>query len=438
MAEVISLLTSSDDEEASASPASVPAPALTQRAIRPKKRPASRAKRGNWRRRAGDASTASPADPTDAAAGEVATELEASLSVAELRAELLSFGLRPGCRTKAGLAERLGRARRAAAASEALYAHREPRAERYDTARAGMVACGAQLCGCRLCGAAILPPRRTFCCEECVPHLLNMAPFTPAVRPSCSPMRPRCVHFHLLRTSGAHIRKALALRDDKRCRPRTLTLTPTPALSQTLLLTPTPTPTLTRCALCSVDVGPLLAEARRTVRAAAAAGGGPGAAAAALAAVVAGSVFETHARLTGGGDGGKGGGGKRRRGGPRVKEGSFWQADHLVAVHEGGGCCGLANLRTLCTPCHVKVTRAQAGQRAKARRAAPLEEESGQAEEAVEVMEAEEAEEAGDVMQSVNLLSSESDSEAEAETEAGGETEGPRGATRTRLYVDLS
>jgi len=38
----------------------------------------------------------------------------------------------------------------------------------------------------------------------------------------------------------------------------------------------------------------------------------------------------------------------------------------------------------------------------------------------------------------VNLLSSESDSEAEAETEAGGETEGPRGATRTRLYVDLS
>ena len=42
-------------------------------------------------------------------------------------------------------------------------------------------------------------------------------------------MRPRCVHFHLLRTSGAHIRKALALRDDKRCRPRTLALAPTPA-----------------------------------------------------------------------------------------------------------------------------------------------------------------------------------------------------------------
>ena len=60
------------------------------------------------------------------------------------------------------------------------------------------------------------------------------------------------------------------------------------------------------------------------MREAAAAGGGPEAAAAALAAVVAGSAFETHARLTGGGKGG--GGGKRRRGGPRVKEGSFWQA----------------------------------------------------------------------------------------------------------------
>ena len=215
MAEVVSLLTSSDDEEASA-------PAASARAVRPKKRPASRAKRGNWRRRAGDASANSP---TNAAVGEGAAQLEASLSTAELRAELLSFGLRPGCRTKAGLAERLGRARRAAAASEALYAHSEPRAERYDTARAGTVAGGAQLCGCRLCGAAILPPRRTFCCDECAPtHPLAMAPLTMtplacAVRSGCSPTRRRCVHFHLLRTSGAHIRKALALRDDKRFAP---------------------------------------------------------------------------------------------------------------------------------------------------------------------------------------------------------------------------
>ena len=214
MAEVVSLLTSSDDEEASA-------PAASARAVRPKKRPASRAKRGNWRRRAGDASANSP---TNAAVGEGAAQLEASLSTAELRAELLSFGLRPGCRTKAGLAERLGRARRAAAASEALYAHSEPRAERYDTARAGTVAGGAQLCGCRLCGAAILPPRRTFCCDECAPSptcdgSMTMTPLACAVRSRCSPTRRRCVHFHLLRTSGAHIRKALALRDDKRFAP---------------------------------------------------------------------------------------------------------------------------------------------------------------------------------------------------------------------------
>jgi HNH endonuclease len=34
------------------------------------------------------------------------------------------------------------------------------------------------------------------------------------------------------------------------------------------------------------------------------------------------------------------------------KEGDFWQVDHKVAVAEGGGNCGLENLRTLCVPCH--------------------------------------------------------------------------------------
>jgi SWI/SNF-related matrix-associated actin-dependent regulator of chromatin subfamily A-like protein 1 len=33
-------------------------------------------------------------------------------------------------------------------------------------------------------------------------------------------------------------------------------------------------------------------------------------------------------------------------------EGDFWQADHIVAVSEGGGGCDLQNLQTLCTPCH--------------------------------------------------------------------------------------
>lgn len=38
------------------------------------------------------------------------------------------------------------------------------------------------------------------------------------------------------------------------------------------------------------------------------------------------------------------------------KEGDFWQADHIKAVAEGGGGCGLENLRTLCTPCHQQET----------------------------------------------------------------------------------
>lgn len=36
---------------------------------------------------------------------------------------------------------------------------------------------------------------------------------------------------------------------------------------------------------------------------------------------------------------------------------SWWDADHIVAVAEGGGECGLENYRTLCIPCHLRVTR---------------------------------------------------------------------------------
>lgn len=38
------------------------------------------------------------------------------------------------------------------------------------------------------------------------------------------------------------------------------------------------------------------------------------------------------------------------------QEGQFWQVDHIVAVSEGGGGCGLENLRTLCVPCHSAET----------------------------------------------------------------------------------
>ena len=35
---------------------------------------------------------------------------------------------------------------------------------------------------------------------------------------------------------------------------------------------------------------------------------------------------------------------------------SLWEADHIVPVSLGGGCCGLENLRTLCWKCHRKET----------------------------------------------------------------------------------
>lgn len=33
-----------------------------------------------------------------------------------------------------------------------------------------------------------------------------------------------------------------------------------------------------------------------------------------------------------------------------------WEADHIVPVVEGGGLCGLDGYRTLCIPCHKRVT----------------------------------------------------------------------------------
>jgi 5-methylcytosine-specific restriction endonuclease McrA len=35
---------------------------------------------------------------------------------------------------------------------------------------------------------------------------------------------------------------------------------------------------------------------------------------------------------------------------------SFWSADHILPFAEGGA-CSLENLRTLCRPCHRKVTK---------------------------------------------------------------------------------
>ncbi len=35
----------------------------------------------------------------------------------------------------------------------------------------------------------------------------------------------------------------------------------------------------------------------------------------------------------------------------------LWEADHIVPVKDGGGCCGLENYRTLCRKCHWKRAR---------------------------------------------------------------------------------
>jgi 5-methylcytosine-specific restriction protein A len=55
------------------------------------------------------------------------------------------------------------------------------------------------------------------------------------------------------------------------------------------------------------------------------------------------------------------------RSGVRIRR-SLWEADHIVPVVEGGGGCGVENLRTLCLPCHRAVTAKLTARRARARR----------------------------------------------------------------------
>jgi 5-methylcytosine-specific restriction enzyme A len=47
---------------------------------------------------------------------------------------------------------------------------------------------------------------------------------------------------------------------------------------------------------------------------------------------------------------------------------SLWEADHVVAVFDGGGSCDLSNLQTLCFLCHRKKTAELVARRAEARR----------------------------------------------------------------------
>lgn len=48
----------------------------------------------------------------------------------------------------------------------------------------------------------------------------------------------------------------------------------------------------------------------------------------------------------------------------------LWDADHILPVAEGGGACGIDNIRTLCIPCHRDVTRELRGRLAAKRKEA--------------------------------------------------------------------
>lgn len=41
----------------------------------------------------------------------------------------------------------------------------------------------------------------------------------------------------------------------------------------------------------------------------------------------------------------------------RKHGGGLWDADHILPVKDGGGMCGLENIRTLCIKCHKLVTK---------------------------------------------------------------------------------
>ena len=54
--------------------------------------------------------------------------------------------------------------------------------------------------------------------------------------------------------------------------------------------------------------------------------------------------------------------------GRRLLINRLWEMDHILPVSEGGGACGLDNLRTLCWACHAKETAKLAARRALSKR----------------------------------------------------------------------
>ena len=47
---------------------------------------------------------------------------------------------------------------------------------------------------------------------------------------------------------------------------------------------------------------------------------------------------------------------KTRKITPYKNGGGLWDADHIIPVKDGGGTCGMENIRTLCISCHKLIT----------------------------------------------------------------------------------
>ena len=122
---------------------------------------------------------------------------------------------------------------------------------------------------CRWCKGDVLPPKRTFCCAN-------------------------CVHEHRLRTRTAYMRDCVYRRDRGIC---------------------VQCKTDTKSQARQVIANPAVREALNVPR--------------------------------------------NRRVSMRKWGGNMWDMDHVHAVVDGGGVCGLENMRTLCIACHKAVTAAQ-------------------------------------------------------------------------------
>ena len=131
---------------------------------------------------------------------------------------------------------------------------------------------------CRWCSKSVMPPRRTFCSDE-------------------------CVHQHRIRTNTQYMRTCVYKRDNG------------------------------ICAECKQDTKKIARQAK---------------------------IFKSEKKwkeyydlLE------KNNIPKNRKVWGRGFGGGLWDADHIVAVKDGGGDCGLDNIRTLCIQCHKTNTSIQ-------------------------------------------------------------------------------